>query len=328
MSTTLTTATKSETGKRPPRVLRGMGWLVWRQHRTALLACLLLTAAATVNMLWQRAATMDFVEQARAAATAVDPREAFQGTSYSSALQDGASTMAWLPALLGAFLGAPLITGDLERGTFKLVTTQSMTRRHWLTVKIGTAALVAVLCSTVLSAVYTSWWRPVRDITSSEWTQSSVYDTTGPVPVAMTLLYLAGGIACGVAVRRVLPAVVATFGFFFVVQMVWDRVRLWPFTPRVLTNPVEQGQPKVPAGGARFDNWTVDAHGGLHGFGTCFNERSAAACRADKGIVAERLEYFGYDQMNAMQWVSAAILLAAAVAIAGLTLWWVRRRPL
>ncbi|MCC3772857.1 ABC transporter permease [Streptomyces sp. UNOC14_S4] len=334
MSATVTTGTGAEAtgegGKLPPRVLRGMAWLVWRQHRVVLLACLLLTAAAAVNMLWQRASMMDFLAQARTGGTAFDVTNSFQNSSYASAFQDGAWVMGMLPLAAGVFLGAPLIAGDLERGTLKLVTTQSMTRRHWLTVKIGTVVFVTLLCSVVLSAVYTWWWRPARSLVGfGEWTNSPVFDSTGPMPVAMALLYLAVGIAAGVLVRRVLPAMAITFGLgTFVFGFLWDRVRLLLFTPRVITNPVEQGQPHVPEGGARFDNWTVDAHGGLHGFGTCFNEHTPAECRTNKGIVAERLEYFGSDQMSVMQWVDAALLLTAAVAVAGLTLWWVRRRSL
>ncbi|RLU87543.1 ABC transporter permease [Streptomyces griseocarneus] len=334
MSATVTTGTGNEAtgegGKQPPRVLRGMAWLVWRQHRVAFLACLLLTAAGVANMLWERAATRDFLKNPRPGALAVDVAGLFANSSYDSAYQDGAWLVTCLPLAVGVFLGAPLIAGDLERGTLKLVTTQSMTRRHWLTVKVAAAALVTLVCSVALSAVYTWWWRPAHDLVNTgRWTDGVVFDTTGPMPVAMALLNLAVGIAAGVLVRRVLPAMALTFAFgFFVLGWLWDGVRLLPFTPRVITNPVEQGQPPVPEGGARFDNWTVDAHGGLHGFGTCFNEHTPADCRTNQGIVAERLDYFGFDQMNTMQWVDAGILLAVTVLIAGLTLGWVRKRSL
>ncbi|MEV6671265.1 ABC transporter permease [Streptomyces sp. NPDC051162] len=328
MSTTAGTTKGTEAGKQPPRLLRGMAWLVWRQHRTALVACLVLAASASVYMLWERAAAVDYLSGDRMGIPDGEFRMAFQGTAYASAFQNGSWVMSMLPVALGVFLGAPLIAGDLERGTLRLVTTQSMTRRRWLGTKTGTAVLVTLLCSVGLSLAFTFWWRAVHGATFADWTESSDFDTTGPMPVALSLLYLAVGIAFGVFVRRVLPAMVLTFGFGFAMNLVWDRIRLLPFTPRQITGPVEQGQPAVPAGGARFDNWTVDAQGKLHGFGACANERTPAECRANKGIVAERLEYFGHDQMSAMQWTWAGILLAAALAIAGLTVWWIRRRPL
>ncbi|MEU5419264.1 ABC transporter permease [Streptomyces sp. NPDC020799] len=328
MSPAVGTPKETEAGKRPPRLLRGMPWLVWRQHRTALVACLVLAASACVYMLWERAAAVDYLAGGRAGATDGEFRMAFQNTAYASAFQNGSWMMSMLPVVAGVFLGAPLIAGDLERGTLKLVTTQSMTRRRWLATKTGVAVLVTLVCSVVLSAAFSYWWRAVHGVTFADWTESGDFDTTGPMPVALSLLYLAVGIALGVAVRRVVPAMVLTFGFGFAMNLVWDRIRLLPFTPRQITNPVEQGQPAVPAGGARFDNWTVDAQGKLHGFGACANEHTPAQCRADKGIVAERLEYFAHDQMSGMQWTWAGILLAAALVIAGLTVWWIRRRPL
>ncbi|MET9416664.1 ABC transporter permease subunit [Streptomyces klenkii] len=327
MSTAVRDPLAAQTGKQPPRILRGLPWLVWRQHRTAFAAVLLLTAAGCVNMLWQRHATLGWLDRARAD-SAVDLLDAF-GQRYGGPFQDATWMMSLVPVVAGVFLGAPLIAGDRERRTAQLVTTQSVTRGRWLAVKLGTAVLITVVCSAALSAVFTSWWEPAHDLVNSgDWLSDDVFFHTGPVPVAVALLHLAVGVALGLLAGRTLLAMGLTLGF----AVAWDLilsscVPLGSAKPRVLDNPVEQGQPTLPEGAARHDNWTVDAHGGLHGFGECFNVRNPAECRA-KGIVAERLEYFGYDQMPGMQWTYAALVLAAALAILALTLWWGRRRPL
>ncbi|MEU1815632.1 ABC transporter permease subunit [Streptomyces roseifaciens] len=317
----------AEEGKEPPRILRGLPWLVWRQHRVAFVTCLLLTAAGCVHMLWQRGTMTGFLDRARATAT-VELTEVFD-QKYGEPFQNATWLMSMVPVVAGVFLGAPLIAGDRERGTVQLVTTQSVTRGRWLAVKLGMAVLVTVVCSAALSAAFTSWWEPAHDLVNAgEWSGDNVFDNTGPVPVALALLHLAVGAALGLVVRRTLVAMGLTLGFSFA----WGILMYGPFRvgfaqPRVLVNPVEEGQPQLPAGAVRHDNWTVDAQGGLHGFGACFNERTPADCRA-KGIVAERLEYFGYDQMPGMQWTYAGLVLAAAVALLALTLWWGRRRPL
>ncbi|GGX65111.1 ABC transporter permease subunit [Streptomyces hiroshimensis] len=316
-----------EEGKKPPRILRGLPWLVWRQHRVAYVACLLLTAAGCVQMLWQRGSTNDFLDRARTTA-GVELYDVFQQT-YAEPFQNATWMMSMVPVVAGVFLGAPLIAGDREHGTVQLVTTQSVTRGRWLAVKLGMAVLITIVCSAALSAAFTSWWEPAHELVNAgDWNADNIFGNTGPVPVALALLHLAVGAALGLFVRRTLTVMGLALGFSFV----WDIVLSGWFRagfpePRVLVNPVEQGQPKLPEGAVRHDNWTVDAHGGLHGFGTCFNERTPADCRA-KGIVAERLEYFGYDQMPGMQWTYAALVLAAAVALLALTLWWGRRRPL
>ena len=47
------------------------------------------------------------------------------------------------PALIGIFWGAPLISRELETGTFRLAWTQSVSRTRWLAVKLGLAGLAS-----------------------------------------------------------------------------------------------------------------------------------------------------------------------------------------
>ncbi|PSJ30219.1 ABC transporter permease [Streptosporangium nondiastaticum] len=328
MSTAVEEPLAERTGKQPPRILRGLPWLVWRQHRVAFVACLLLTAAGCVHMLWQRHVTLAWLGPARAHG----PFKIVEasGQAYAESFQNAAGLMSLVPVVAGVFLGAPLISGDRERGTVQLVTTQSVTRGRWLAVKLGVAVLITVACSAALSAAFTAWWEPAHDLfNAGDWSSDDVFSNTGPVPVAVALLHLAVGVALGLFVRRTLLAMGLTLGFAVVWNLaLFSHVPHGFAKPRVLVNPVEEGQPALPEGAVRYDNWTVDARGGLHGFGTCFNESTPAECRTNKGIVAERLEYFGYDQMPGMQWTHAALVLAAALAILALTLWWGRRRPL
>ncbi|MDP9093508.1 MAG: hypothetical protein M3N95_11400 [Actinomycetota bacterium] len=54
-----------------------------------------------------------------------------------------------LPALVGAFRGAPLISCELENGTQRLAWTQSITRTRSLAVKlalVGAASIAATGC--------------------------------------------------------------------------------------------------------------------------------------------------------------------------------------
>ena len=49
-----------------------------------------------------------------------------------------------LPAFVGMFWGAPLISREFETGTQDLVWQQSVTRRRWLAVKVGLVGLAAI----------------------------------------------------------------------------------------------------------------------------------------------------------------------------------------
>jgi hypothetical protein len=42
------------------------------------------------------------------------------------------------------FFGAPLVAGEVEHGTHRLVWTQGVSRRHWAVVKVGVVSAAAV----------------------------------------------------------------------------------------------------------------------------------------------------------------------------------------
>ena len=66
------------------------------------------------------------------------------------------------PALIGLFFGAPLIARELETGTFRLVWTQSVTRRRWLAVKLGLVGIVAMAIGGLLTWMV-DWWASPLD---------------------------------------------------------------------------------------------------------------------------------------------------------------------
>src|SRR6185312_4340199 len=65
-----------------------------------------------------------------------------------------------IPALLGIFWGAPLVAREIERGTFRLAWTQSVSRRRWLAIKLGVIGLASMAVAGVLSLMVTWWFSP------------------------------------------------------------------------------------------------------------------------------------------------------------------------
>jgi ABC-type transport system involved in multi-copper enzyme maturation permease subunit len=62
-----------------------------------------------------------------------------------------------LPALLGMVLGVPLVASEIQQRTNRLAWTQSITRTHWLLVKIGVGTLfTAVIVGALAPLVW--WW--------------------------------------------------------------------------------------------------------------------------------------------------------------------------
>jgi len=122
-----------------------------------------------------------------------------------------------LPALMGAFVGAPMVARDLETGSHRFLWTQGVTRRRWLA-NVAGVGLGLTLAAGVLYTVITYFWlRIVNEVSDERFGQ--LYDFQGLLPVASGLFAVAVGIACGVMLRRTLPAMIATLGIFIGVRL-------------------------------------------------------------------------------------------------------------
>ena len=124
-----------------------MAWVTWRQHRHQLLIGLALIVglalAALITGLPMRTAYQ------REALSSCLPPTARSGCdiivrhfqSEFGSRVDIARYLILLPALVGMFVGAPLLARELEQGTHRFAWTQSVTRRRWLLTKTLLLAL-------------------------------------------------------------------------------------------------------------------------------------------------------------------------------------------
>jgi ABC-type transport system involved in multi-copper enzyme maturation permease subunit len=233
-----------------------------------------------------------------------------------------------LPVLTAVFLGAPLIAGEQESGTIKLVTTQSAGRTRWIAATLGLPLAVAVLCTAALTAAFTWLWSPAHELAMfGDWLAGGAFESTGPVLVSMTLFLTSCGVAIGMLVKRVVPAMAVTAVVGMVTTVVWsEKVRVHLGTLRDRVHPYDGPSPGIPRGAVQVDNWVATADGKLFGFGTCSN--GGKACLAKKGIVNRVDQYFDYSQMAGMQWLGAGILLALTAAVLVFVVWRAHRRPL
>ncbi|MBM7442028.1 ABC transporter permease subunit [Streptomyces sp. HB132] len=322
MSTTLTAAPTAGTAR--PRLLRGLTWLVLRQHRTTLTCILALVVLGSLWIVYQRGQLVDTLAAAGWPGKTVPQPVVGEGYSRLTFL------LGMLPGVLAVFLGAPLIAADQEQGTVQLVTTQSVTRRRWLVAKLGWCLLITLVACSVLSAVFTWWWKPYRSVLPDIWMDQSVFDTTGPVLPALAVFLTAAGFTIGILLRRVLASMVVTFVFCVAAQTAWGMFRDLLGTPRTATYPLNDEFPAHLDDAYEVDRWVGSADGQLYGWGSCAEatEKATNACIEERGIVNNVFQYLDYDQMAAMQWTGAGILLAGTAVLTAFALWWASRRPL
>jgi hypothetical protein len=251
-----------------------------------------------------------------------------------------------VPALIGAFVGAPLLARELESGTYRYAWTQGFGRSRWTLAKLVGLAAAVVVAAAVLSMLLSWYYRPYfaagnqgKFLNEASPLASGLFDLRGLALVAWTLAAFSIGALLGMLIRRVVPAIVAALvayvglalfaatyirqhyraplvasipnvpGSDFVIRHWWTKGATFAFT-RAPIGLLERICPPPPAG-AREGNF-------------------------DKaGYVAHCLTVHGYRQWISYQpatrfWsfqlIETGWLLALSASLIAATVWLVRRR--
>jgi len=214
-----------------------MIWLTWRQFRVQAAVVLAAVAATAVALLLTgpglrdlaRTAGADFLKQVAAV-------ERADRMLYLA----GIAVLYVVPAVIGVFWGAPLISRELETGTHRLVWNQTITRQRWLVTKLGLTGLAAIAGTGLLSLAVTWWARPIDRAADAVAGHTDyglarltpvVFGARGVVPVGYAALALALGVTAGMLVRRAVPAMAVTLVAVIAVMIVmpiWVRSHLIP----------------------------------------------------------------------------------------------------
>ncbi len=197
---------------------RRMVWVTWRQHRFALLGVAALLGALAL-CLWIAGLQL---HHAHAAATACDPARSIACPDLVSSF-NGMNKILWygyilqgLPALIGAFVGAPLLARELETGTFRYAWTQGFGRRRWTLAKLVLLAVVVAAAASAISVLFSWYYQPYfaagnQSLSLTAWSPfaGGLFDLRGVAFAAWTLAAFAIGGLAGVLIRRIVPAIVA-----------------------------------------------------------------------------------------------------------------------
>jgi len=126
-----------------------------------------------------------------------------------------------IPGIVGIFWGAPLVTRELESGTYRLMWTQSITRTRWITTKLIVVGLASAMFAGLLSLLVT-WWSSRIDAAAMNAYGS--FDLRDVVPIAYAIFAFALGVTSGVVIRKMLPAMASTLVVFVGVRLAFNHV--------------------------------------------------------------------------------------------------------
>jgi hypothetical protein len=220
--------------------------LSWRQFRLqaeAAAGLLILVAVLFVSTRGHLVGLYHVYDKAQAACIASSncPGVSINLGALDRLLELVGTALVALPALLGAFWGAPLIARELENGTQRLVWTQSVTRARWFAVKFTLVGLASVAATGLLSLLVT-WWSIPIDNSHANRFSTGLFGERNLVPLGYAAFGFALGVAAGLLIRRTVPAMAATLVAYLAVRMTFA----YAVRPNLLS-PKHESLPLDPA---------------------------------------------------------------------------------
>jgi hypothetical protein len=210
MMTALTLATGQNDSARPLRPLpwRRMVLVTWLQHRGVLIGVAALFGALAIylgimGLIIHHAWTVDMDCHPASSLTCQDLAQSF------SAQWHGRATIAFplqlLPALIGAFAGAPILAREMETGTFRYAWTQGFGRTRWIIAKL---ALVGGPLAVIAGAfgILAYWYFGPFVAGQLIPLDPRTFDLEGLAFPGWVLAAFAIGAFAGMLIRRVVPA--------------------------------------------------------------------------------------------------------------------------
>ncbi len=197
---------------------RRMAWVTWRQHRVALVGLAVLLGALALY-LWLQGRQMHHAYGTAACHPAssgacVNAINYFTSTYNLTARKIPPLLLQAVPALIGAFLGAPVLARELETGTFRYAWTQGFGRWRWTLAKLVSLAVLAAAAAELFSLLFSWYYQPFIADGQTNSLGASVFDLRGVAFAFWTLVAFAIGGLAGLLIRRVVPALVATLATY------------------------------------------------------------------------------------------------------------------
>jgi ABC-type transport system involved in multi-copper enzyme maturation permease subunit len=296
-----------------------MIWVTWRQHRLEALWALVLAGlvggftAFAAYELWLAAPSCPRTVGFGFCLSNDVFGQIAQGIMRFNLFQYG---LVVLPALAGAFIGAPLVAREIENGTQHLAWTQGVTRMRWLLTKLALVFVPLLAAAALIGYVEVV----LLNVQGSQVNRWDVFDQQTPVVPAATFFALALGVAFGAVIGRPVPAMAATLVSFVAVRVgIAELVRSHYIAPLV------QKTHDLTAFGSQADPtaWWL----GFPDYYDSTGHLLGNLLGSNTGQPSYAIQYFQPgDRFWVFQTIESAILAGLALSILGFAIYWVTRR--
>jgi ABC-2 family transporter protein len=303
-----------------------MLWLAWRQFRAQAALALSALVVIVLVLVVTRGHVVDVYGNGGAK----------QLTGFYVWLRLLGTALIGVPALIGAFWGAPLLTREFEDRTYRMVWTQSITRTRWLATKLAVIGVITVAVIATFALAFT-WWSGPIDSTGNR-IGTATFGSRGIVPIGYALFGLTLGTLLGTIVRKTLPAMAASLAGFMMVRMFVQNV----VRSRLVGTHSVNVAPFGPNGlaGWILSSHTVDASGQTLSKSVAEGTLTAACdiTRSTQDVdaaLARCAQQFGIHdiarvhpghQFWALQTAELGLFVGLATIAAALCFWWLNHR--
>ena len=346
-----------------------MTWLTYRQFRAQAITALATIAVLAVAYGYTGPRLADLYNKSGLGGCGSGPHCLSMATTFIKSMKAdqvyptlffaGIVMLVVLPALIGAFWGAPLVARELEAGTYRLAWNQDVTRTRWMAVKLALVGLAAIATSGLISLLFSWWAGPINAAGGfpnnlSEFARMTplLFIAQGVVPAAWAALAFVIGVVTGILIRRSIAAMAITIVVVVLLQFLWPNlIRPHLLTPVRATAPVtleslnsmmvsnsgavgvavnQPGTPHLP-GAWVLSSYSVTPNGKtfyLPGTPSSVCAKGSPA-QCDAWIASHHLtqvvEYQPASNFWPLQWIETAVLLIAAAGLGGVATWRTRR---
>ena len=309
---------------------RRMAWVTWRQHRAALAGLAVFLGALAVY-LW-----LSGLQMHHDYATACHPASSlncainFTGRYGITAVIVSIFLQA-VPALIGAFVGAPVLARELETGTFRFAWTQGIGRLRWAIGKLVLLAVAVTAAATAFGVLFSWYNQPFAAAGYALPLSARVFDLGEVAFAAWTLAAFAIGALAGMLIRRVVPAIAATLAAYAGLALATALYLREHYMTPLLTSKLN-----LPDSAWIVSQWYTK--GGKFAFparGSQLFGTLQHFCPASNLSPMQCLSQHGYtwwasyqpgSRFWPFQWIEGGWLLALSVLLIAATVWLVRRR--
>ena len=316
-----------------PLPWRRMAWVTWRLHRGTLISVLAVLGAVAVFLvtaglkIHHNYATLIACKPFSSTACQ-NLNSDFNNTDWTAG-NTVAILMNLTPALLGAFVGAPLLARELETGSYRYAWTQGFGRVRPAVARLVLVAATITVLAWAFSQVFDWFFQPFLPQEELTVLTATVFDTHGIAFAAWTLAGVSIGAFAGMLVRRIIPAMAITLGVYLALALAaWDLRKYYPVAVVSSSRNMNIGPSNVNSswilgswftgpGGKPLSQATADklvalTYGSYH--------------KAFPHGYTEWTRYIPVSKFWPMQLIEAGWLLLLSAALIAATVWLVRRR--